>query len=411
MNISSCLSNVSLVFCGLFLASAFPVLAQNTSADIPAPNDRIHTQTQGEITVSTAVPSAEEVTEIFGTNLYASNIQPVWLNVENASDGPVLLTPMGLDSQYYTARETASRSQSRKSLSLANQEYEDLGHTRLQIPAGNSQAGYVFTRVDEGTKSFNVDLVGDRTPYNMTFYVPIPGLQIDHRTVDFSTLYAEDEWRDVDLEELKVALEDYPCCVVDSAGVDKGDPLNLVIIGKPRDLYYAMLRAGWDETETINRASLWKTAVSAVAGGRYRYSPVSALYVFDRPQDVALQRARSSIHERNHLRLWMTNLRYEGTPVWIGQISRDIGVRFTWRTITTHKIDPDVDETREFLLEDLAYAQVLSKYGFVEGVGAADYDSPRGNLTGDPYFTDGRRIVLWISDKPKGLDDIRIQPM
>ena len=33
-------------------------------------------------------------------------------------------------------------------------------------------------------------------------------------------------------------------------------------------------------------------------------------------------------------------------PVWIGQISRDIGVRFTFKTWppVTHKIDPDFDE-------------------------------------------------------------------
>ncbi len=121
-----------------------------------------------------------------------------------------------------------------------------------------------------------------------------------------------------------------------------------------------------------------------------------------------MQRARESIHERNHLRVWLTPLRFEGTPVWIGQISRDIGVHFTWRTITTHKIDPDVDETREFLLEDMAYSQSLKRFGYVGGVGAAPYDSPRGNLTGDPYFTDGRRVVMWISGEPTGLDEIEV---
>jgi hypothetical protein len=46
-------------------------------------------------------------------------------------------------------------------------------------------------------------------------------------------------------------------------------------------------------------------------------APVSALYVFGRSQDAALQRARSSINERNHLRIWLTPLRFEGKPVWI----------------------------------------------------------------------------------------------
>jgi len=184
------------------------------------------------------------------------------------------------------------------------------------------------------------------------------------------------------------------------------DPLNLVVIGDLDDVYYSFIRAGWDETETIYRASVLKTIRSFLFGGRYRYSPVSALYVFGRPQDVALQRARTSIHERNHLRLWLTPMRFEGKLVWIGQISRDIGVRFTKKTITTHKIDPDVDETRNFLIQDLWYSQSLKTFGFVKGVGAAAYEKPRGNLTGDPYFTDGYRAVLWVSGKPMAFSDV-----
>jgi hypothetical protein len=97
---------------------------------------------------------------------------------------------------------------------------------------------------------------------------------------------------------------------------------------------------------------------------------------------------------------------FQDKTVWIGQISRDIGVRFTWKTITTHKIDPDVDETREFLLENFAYHQVLEKFAYVRGVGETPIDQPRGNLTGDPWFTDGLRVVLWISSELTGLDDI-----
>ena len=156
------------------------------------------------------------------------------------------------------------------------------------------------------------------------------------------------------------------------------------------------------------KASSMKTIRSFLSGGEYRDSPGSSLYVFGRPQDVAFQKARENIHERNHLRLWMSRASYQGLPVWIGQISRDIGVRFTKKTITTHKIDPDVDETREFLLEDLAYSQSLEAFGYVGGVGAVSWDNPRGNLTGDPWFTDGYRVVLWISSEPVPIPKVRL---
>jgi hypothetical protein len=194
---------------------------------------------------------------------------------------------------------------------------------------------------------------------------------------------------------------------MNAKGTSQGDPLNIVIIGDLEDVYYAFIRSGWDETETIYGGSMWKTVRSFVSGGEYRYSPVSALYVFGRPQDVAFQKARKTIHERNHIRLWLSPMRLEGKPVWIGQISRDIGVRFTWKTFpTTHKIDPDVDETRNYLIQDLWYSQSLLGFGFGKGVGAAPISEPRENLTGDPYFTDGHRAVLWVSGEPSEFENV-----
>ena len=201
-------------------------------------------------------------------------------------------------------------------------------------------------------------------------------------------------------------LQDLPCCAVNSDGTEKGDPLNLVVIGNGDDVYHAFIRAGWDETETITTSSAWRTGLAFLFGGRYRYSPVSALYLFGRRQDAALQKARDTIHERNHLRLWLAPVQFQGKFVWVGQISRDIGVRFTARTIVTHKIDPDVDETRSYLIQDLLYSQGLSKFAFVKGVGAASMESPRQNLTGDSYFTDGLRGVLWVSSKPVALEKV-----
>ena len=39
-------------------------------------------------------------------------------------------------------------------------------------------------------------------------------------------------------------------------------------------------------------------------------------------------------------------------------------------------------------------------------VEAAPYEAPRGNLTGDPYFTDGLRVVLWVTSKPAAFTEV-----
>jgi hypothetical protein len=130
-------------------------------------------------------------------------------------------------------------------------------------------------------------------------------------------------------------------------------------------------------------------------------SPISALQVFGRAQDMALQKARGTIHERNHLRLWLAPFTCDGQPVVAGQISRDIGLRFSFKAPgwITHKIDPEVDEARDYLTQEMLTSGSVSDVGWVGGVGAVTSEQPRHNLTGDPYFTDGWRVVLFLSNE------------
>ena len=372
--------------------------------------ERAVTQQKGNIRITAAVPSKSETKELFGADLYARRVQPIWFEIENREEEPIYFLPFGIDPNYFSPFEAAYVGSLRSPLDpdSAMQRYYHHRQHPYTIGAGSVTSGFVFTNLDEGTKGFNVDLIGEELgPISFTFFIQVPGLRTDHSNVDFKNLYPPDQIQDLDEQGLIKALEALPCCTTNEKGNEKGDPLNLVIIGEGRDVFYAFIRSGWDETETIYGASALKTGASAVFGGRYRYSPVSALYVFGRGQDIALQKARETIHERNHLRLWLTPYRFKGKPVWIGQISRDIGVRFTTKTITTHKIDPDVDEARIYLVQDLAYSQGLKAWAYVKGVGAAPIDEPRANLTGDPYFTDGLRLVMELSGKPFNFEDVK----
>ncbi|MEH6544774.1 MAG: LssY C-terminal domain-containing protein [Porticoccaceae bacterium] len=374
---------------------------------------RAQTQIKGDITVTAAVPDRDETRKLFKSDLYKRGVQPVWLEITNASDEEVSFLPVGLDPNYFSPIEAANLDlklipQSDSSAVLDIKFFGQSLNTRIM--PGETQSGFIFSALDEGTKSFNVDIIGSGSLTTFTFFVSVPGLHIDHYNVDWENRHGAKEIRDLDAAELTAYLADQTCCTTDKTGEGDGDPVNLVIIATPADVYAAFIRAGWDETETITSATMWKTARSFFSGGAYRYSPVSGLYVFDRVQDVAFQKARSNIHERNHLRLWMSPVTYQGVPVWMGQISRDIGVRFTTKTITTHKIDPDVDETREFLLENLAYSQAIKKFAYAEGAIAAPIGKPRGNFTGDPYVTDGFRLVMWLTSTPVDILDIEYVP-
>jgi LssY C-terminus len=228
--------------------------------------------------------------------------------------------------------------------------------------------------------------------------VPVPGLDVDYKRRPFEDLHAAGSLVDCNEAVLREHLHLQPQATTNRRATRPGDPVNLVVIADFGTILGAF-GARWDETETLSLATCWKTARAFMLGSLYRYSPVSPLFLHDRSQDFALQRVRHNINQRLHLRLWQTPYRFKARQVWVGQVSRDIGVRFTTRAwnLTTHRIDPDVDEARDYVVADLLNCGHLEQLGYVEGVGACDRSAPRHNLTGDPYVTDGRRAVLALS--------------
>ena len=71
-------------------------------------------------------------------------------------------------------------------------------------------------------------------------------------------------------------------------------------------------------------------------------------------------------------------------------------------------IDPDIDELRRYLVEDLLYSQALNRLGFVKGVGASSKAEPRLNLMDDPYYTDGLRAVMFFEPRPYSLSQLEV---
>ena len=243
-------------------------------------------------------------------------------------------------------------------------------------------------------KRIDVRLLGRSRTLQFLFTVEVPGLVLPRPSEEAKPSSDAEE---LDEHAFQVWLERQPRCTGNARGTVEGDPLNLVIVGDRASIRECFI--AWDETESITLGTAWKTAKAFLLESQYRYSPVSPLYIGGCQQDLALQRARVSLNQRLHLRLWATGVRFDGQPVWIGWASRDIGVRFTLRTwnLTTHKIDPDVDEARDYVLNDLLITGRVAKLGFVSGAEAALATAPRHNLTGDPYFTDGLRAVAVLS--------------
>ncbi len=398
-----------------FLVACTTVSSQPKVAGIKTSDykSRIQIHSDRNVTVSSSVLSNDESLAVYGVPLADKDIQPVWIEVENNDDVAYWLMSPGLDPNFFPASEVVDAFTDIAAVDTYSQReklFTDLAF-RNPVPPGSKVSGFVLTNLDQGVKMVQLDLVASGRLRTFSFMSTVPGFSADYKAKKVFTqqLYAEDELiHYADDDDLRRALEALPCCVTNQTGTRNGDPLNLVVIGGLDDAFPALVRRGWRPTEVTWSGSVMKMITSTLAGERYPYAPVSPLFVYGRSQDLALQKARDNIHQRNHLRLWLSPMRYQGKAVWIGQISRDIGSRLTIHSpyLTTHKIDPDVDEALNALLEDMAYSQNLQKIGLVKGVGAVSRSAPRQNLTTDPYYTHGFRGVMFFDSKPTSMIDI-----
>ena len=381
----------------------------------------VQSQTLGNVSLSVAILTDAQAKKHFGVDLGEHGLQAVWMSVQNASPRKLWFIRTMLDPDIYSADEVAAlvaRTIPPGEFERARQLLRDESVRDLMLP-GMITEGYVFLPRAEGGRYLDIRLSGDaydeyeqraaamdggsiQEDVRFGFAVTLPDGDFDYERLDPHSIYDGRVLPDLDEAQLRTELERLPCCTTDASGVREGDPLNLVLIGDSDQVLNALCRAGWSFTHRITLQTIEREISAAIAGDAYAVAPVSALYVLDRRQDVAMQRARHSLAQRNHMRLWLAPFRFEGREVWIGQVSRDIGIKLTTRspTLTTHIIDPEVDTTREYVLHSLLGANLVDRFAFVSGSRLAFPDEPALNLTNDPYFSDGMRLVVVVARDP-----------
>ena len=360
-----------------------------------------YTKSEHGITVSVRILGDDQAERLYGVDLASVGLQAIWLQIDNQSDHSHWLLVSALDPNYFAPNEAAALFEIgllEEDEKRASERFADLAMP-MKSTAGQVTEGYVLAPRHEGGRYINIMLAGDQHVVNFGFAVPLPDGEFDYEQLDPLQIYPDRVRPELTLAELRTRLRDLPCCVSDENSEREGDPINLVLIGDLDEMLAALSRGGWSFTHRINLDTIERMVGAAISGAAYPVAPVSPLYLFDRPQDLALQRARNTILQRNHLRLWLAPFRFGGQSVWVGQVSRDISVKATLLspTLTTHVIDPNVDEAREHVLQSLLVVGVVERFAFVTGVPPASPHAPRANLTEDPYFTDGLRLVMQVS--------------
>jgi hypothetical protein len=373
--------------------------------------DRIQTKTVDRVTVSACLLPDEEARQRYGVNLASKGLQAVWLRVANKTPEENWLLTAHLDPDYFTADEAAYLFRHHwvdKALGATQQHFRDLA-MRSRLEPGKTYEGHVLIPRTEGGRFVEITTNGSGKVRRFGFPLSTPDGHFDFEKMDPATIQAGQKPVNLSRNQLRTRLEQLPATVTNAKGTAQGDPLNIVLVGEPAQVMAALSECGWSFTHRIDSLTVRRMIGAAMNGKPYLTAPVSSLYLFGRPQDLAFQRARANLSQRNHMRLWLAPYTVEGRPVWIGQISRDVGIKLTRKspTLTTHVIDPMVDEARQFLLESLLFRFRIEYFGFVRAAQPSFRENPRTDLTGDPYITDGMRLIVFIAHEPVKAEDVR----
>jgi len=352
--------------------------------------ERAVSVTKDKITVSASVPGEEEAQAIFGIPIYDRGIQPIWLNIENNSEQRIRFAPTGVDPGYFSPLEVAymhRKGFTKEAMRQMNLRFYRSAMPR-HIPAGESRSGYVFTHLNPGTKAFNVDVFSNREDENFAFFINVPGFVADHQSVDFDTLYDRSQIQDYDLAGLRTGLADLPWFSTDRSGEQQGTPVGIVIVGQGIEVLKALLRAGWYESPKIHDEKQLE----------------KLHYLFGRTPDAVFRNQGGGTRDRNELNLWLAPMLIEGEEVWLAHIIHFIGQRTQLeQAILGARVDPDVDDGRNYLLQNVWYAQSLERVGWMAGAGSVAIESARFDFNSLEYFTDGYRLIVWLSGEPVSL--------
>ena len=186
---------------------------------------------------------------------------------------------------------------------------------------------------------------------------------------------------------------DIPRRVGDLAG-DKGDMVNYALLGTEAQVKADFLAAGYVAVDKTVEDAVLHGLLNTLEHRAYTEMPMSVLYLFGRPQDLSFARGDPLMvaAERHHVRLWKSDQMVGGKELWVGSCTHDIGFEKDDRNNgVTHKIDPNVDAERDFLLQSFDAAGVFSSAAYVT---PANPLLTAHTATGGEFHSDGRIVVM-----------------
>jgi len=193
-------------------------------------------------------------------------------------------------------------------------------------------------------------------------------------------------------------LDSLPRRVSDPNGAP-GDRVNFLLIGSEEQVQAALKAAGWVVVDRTRSDAVLRGLLASLSKEAYVTLPMSELQLFGRAQDFGYAQADPLrvVQSRHHFRLWKAPFELEGRQVWAGAGTHDIGFERDQRNNgITHKIDPATDGERDYIRDSLVDTGMVLKTAYMT---PTDPVTTAKTATGGEFHSDGRTLVVYLSDK------------
>ena len=184
-----------------------------------------------------------------------------------------------------------------------------------------------------------------------------------------------------------------PRRVLDEQG-NPGDNTNFVVVGNEEKVLALFEAGGWVKVDRDKKGAVLSGLLATLNKQVYLTLPMSELTLFGRVQDYGLAHAEpiQVVAQRHHLRLWKAPFKVEGQELWVGAATHDIGFDRDQRNNgITHKIDPNIDDEREFVGRSLDETGLVAKLSYITPLHPS---KEAQTATGATFHSDGRVLVI-----------------
>jgi hypothetical protein len=214
--------------------------------------------------------------------------------------------------------------------------------------------------------------------------------------IDFTSRGPEPSAVPVDLKLPVVTqsmIDRIPRRVTDEQG-NPGDNTNFVMVGSEQKVLATFEGGGWVKVDRDKKGAVLSGLLATLSKQAYLTLPMSELTLFGRVQDYGLAHAEplQVVAQRHHLRIWKAPFTVEGEELWIGAATHDIGFERDQRNNgITHKIDPNIDDEREFVGRSLDETGMVAKLSYMM---PREASKEARTATGATFHSDGRVLVV-----------------